>query len=193
MGKDAGPRYQWVAAELRARVERGTYAAGEPLPSQPKLAKELGVSLATLRQGLDVLRDDGWVQSVQGGATRLAPPATRRALILEDDRDCRSLLEQAAHECGVEAVAVETADAAAAAARKGRFALLLLDVQLPGRDGISAAAELRQLQPDARLVFVTANPEHALDAVRRGIRPVEILPKPFELSEVLALLCSPTR
>jgi DNA-binding GntR family transcriptional regulator len=50
MANGDGPRYQSVAAELRARVARGTYASGEPLPSQPKLAKELGVSLATLRQ-----------------------------------------------------------------------------------------------------------------------------------------------
>jgi phosphoserine phosphatase RsbU/P len=143
-----------------------------------------------------VLREDGWVQSVQGGATRLvqpAPPATRRALILEDDPDCRMLLAQAAQECGVEAVAVETADAATAAAARGSFALLLLDVGLPDRDGIAAAAELRQLQPNARLVFVTANPEHALRGARLGIRPVEILPKPFEMSEVFDLLSATPR
>ena len=77
------------------------------------------------------------------------------------------------------------------AASQGDFAVVLLDVGLPGRDGVSVAAELHALQPRARLVFVTANPAQALHAAEHGIRPVEILPKPFDLDEVVELLGTP--
>src|SRR5437588_36414 len=77
------PRYRALAATLRARFQRAEYPWGEPLPSQPRLAREFGVSLATLRQALDVLRDEGWISSTQGGATRVTPPTPRRALVVE--------------------------------------------------------------------------------------------------------------
>ena len=42
--------------------------------------------------------------------------------------------------------------------------LLLLDVQMPGRDGTQLAAELRLRNPAPAIVFVTAHAEHALKA-----------------------------
>ncbi len=188
MTRGVNPRYLEIAATLRERAERGEYPPDQPLPSQPRLARELGVSLATLRQALDVLRREGWVKSTQGGATRLAAPVARRVLIVEDDPTIQRLLVLATRESQLEVVAVGNAEDAVAAAEHGRFALLLVDVGLPGRDGVSAALDLRRLQPQARLVFVTANPEHALHAATLGVRPVEILPKPFELSEVIRLV-----
>lgn len=182
------PRYQSVATVLRDRFDRGIYPTGQPLPSQPRLAREFGVSLATLRQALEVLRREGWVQSRQGGSTRPMRPSVRRALLVEDDPDIRELLLMAAHEGGVEAVAVATAEEAIAEASKGLFAVVLVDVGLPGRDGVYAATEVRKLQPLARVVFVTANPAQALRASDFGLRPVEILPKPFNFDEVIALL-----
>jgi CheY-like chemotaxis protein len=182
------PRYQRVAAQLRERFRRGQYADGEPLPSQPRLAREFGVSLATLRQALDVLRDEGWISSNQGGSTRVTLPSRRRALIVEDDAAIRQLLRYAADESGTEAVEADNAADALAAAGRGRFSIMLVDVGLPDRDGTWAAAELHRLQPGARIVFVTATPGEALHAAERGVRPVEILPKPFDLDEVIALL-----
>ncbi len=186
------PRYRAVASSLRDRFQRGDYPVGEPLPSQPRLAREFGVSLATLRQALDVLRGEGWIQSEQGGSTRVVRPASWRVLLVEDDPAIRFVLQLAAVEARVESRAVSSAEEAVAEAQQTTFSVILVDVGLPDGDGVSVASELRRLQPSARLVFVTANPTQALRAVERGVRPVEILPKPFDLEEVIALLQRPS-
>ena len=42
--------------------------------------------------------------------------------------------------------------------------LMLLDIHMPGRDGVQLAAELRQRPQAPAIVFVTAHAEHALKA-----------------------------
>jgi two-component system response regulator AlgR len=57
--------------------------------------------------------------------------------------------------------------------------LLLLDVQMPGRDGTQLAAELRQKNPAPAIVFVTAHAQHALKAF--DLEAVDYLTKPVKL------------
>lgn len=45
-----------------------------------------------------------------------------------------------------------------------RFDLLLLDIEMPGMDGLKLASRLRLLLPDALLIFITSHVEFALDA-----------------------------
>lgn len=54
--------------------------------------------------------------------------------------------------------------------------LLLLDVQMPGRDGTQLAAELRRLPEPPAVVFVTAHARHALQAF--DLEAVDYLTKP---------------
>ncbi|MFI5783772.1 GntR family transcriptional regulator [Nocardia sp. NPDC051570] len=63
------PRYQLIANELRAQIASGEYAPGDRLPTKPELMQRFGVALATLNQGLQVLRDEGLVETFQGVGT----------------------------------------------------------------------------------------------------------------------------
>ena len=56
--------------------------------------------------------------------------------------------------------------------------LLLLDVQMPGRDGTQLAAELRLKSPAPAVVFVTAHAQHALRAF--DLDAVDYLTKPVK-------------
>ena len=62
----APPRYAQVVAEIRKRIERGTYPPGTLLPSEHQLVKEFGVSRPTIVKALSVLRQDGWIDTQQG-------------------------------------------------------------------------------------------------------------------------------
>ncbi len=60
------PLYINVYDELLLQITKGEYQAGDQLPSEPDLARKLGVSRATLRQALVLLQDDGLVRNIRG-------------------------------------------------------------------------------------------------------------------------------
>ncbi|WP_211748409.1 GntR family transcriptional regulator [Paenibacillus sp. Marseille-Q4541] len=60
------PLYINVYDELLLQITKGEYRVGSQLPSEPDLARELGVSRATLRQALVLLQDDGLVRNIRG-------------------------------------------------------------------------------------------------------------------------------
>src|SRR5438067_1723277 len=64
--------------------------------------------------------------------------------------------------------------------------LLLLDVHMPGRDGVQLAAELRQRPEPPAIVFVTAHAEHALKAF--DLEAVDYLTKPVRRERLHAAL-----
>jgi DNA-binding response OmpR family regulator len=72
----------------------------------------------------------------------------------------------------------------------GAFDAILLDVMLPGRDGFSVAAELRAQQNFVPILMLTARgrPEDVLLGFGAGAD--DYLPKPFDLSILLARLNS---
>lgn len=72
----------------------------------------------------------------------------------------------------------EAADAAGALAwlRTQRCDVVLLDVQMPGPDGMALAARLRALESPPAVIFVTAHAEHAVTAFE--LDAVDYLTKP---------------
>lgn len=56
--------------------------------------------------------------------------------------------------------------------------LVLLDIEMPGGDGLSVAEQLNTLAIPPAIIFVTAHPEHALDAYR--VSPADYLLKPVD-------------
>jgi GntR family transcriptional regulator len=73
-------RYRAIADELRQRVESGELAAGALLPSESELSGAYDVSRVTVRKALDVLRDEGLVDSRQGFGWFVATDPVRQSL-----------------------------------------------------------------------------------------------------------------
>ncbi|WP_045516303.1 GntR family transcriptional regulator [Neobacillus niacini] len=60
------PLFINIYDELLLQITKGEYAVGSQLPSEPVLAKSLGISRATLRQALALLQEDGIVGNIRG-------------------------------------------------------------------------------------------------------------------------------
>jgi len=73
-------RYRAIADELRQRVESGELAAGALLPSESELSGAYDVSRVTVRKALDILRDEGLVDSRQGFGWFVATDPVRQSL-----------------------------------------------------------------------------------------------------------------
>jgi GntR family transcriptional regulator len=74
MRERRAPKYMAIAADLGQRIRAGEYAAGSALPSQRDLSTSYGVTLATLRQALRVLEDEGLLSQQPGRGTFVAEP-----------------------------------------------------------------------------------------------------------------------
>ena len=66
---DHQPKYLRIRGNLRERITSGQWPPGSPLPSQRELAGEFGVSIMTLRQALQLLTDEGLIETRHGSGT----------------------------------------------------------------------------------------------------------------------------
>lgn len=73
-------RYHQIAEEVQGRILSGTYASGRLLPSESELSTEFGASRVTVRKALEVLREDGLVDSRQGFGWFVAGDTVRQPL-----------------------------------------------------------------------------------------------------------------
>src|SRR5262245_47196992 len=73
------PRYRTIAADIADKIRTGVYPPGTALPAQRELGAQYQVALATIRQSLQALCDDGLVVVEAGRGTFAAPvqPAYR--------------------------------------------------------------------------------------------------------------------
>ena len=105
-----------------------------------------------------------------------------RVLVVDDEELARLRLKSMVAECAEPrcTVAGEAANASQALVwlTTHECDLLLLDVQMPGRDGTQLAAELRLKSPAPAIVFVTAHAQHALRAF--DLDAVDYLTKPVK-------------
>ena len=51
---------------------------------------------------------------------------------------------------------------------RGAFDILLLDIQLPGMDGMSLARRIREKDTDVEIIFVTNSPQYAIEGYKVG-------------------------
>ena len=70
--QDRQPKYLRIHGALRDRITSGRWPADSPLPSQRELAAEFSVSIMTLRQALQLLADDGLIETRHGSGTYVA-------------------------------------------------------------------------------------------------------------------------
>ncbi len=65
----AGPLYAQVAAMLRGKICSSEWSASEPLPNEAALAKDMGVSIGTVRKALEMLEQERLINRRQGRGT----------------------------------------------------------------------------------------------------------------------------
>ena len=111
---------------------------------------------------------------------------TLRVLIVDDEALARARLRTLLGDCRQpEALAAGEADSAAQAlalAQHQRFDVALLDIHMPGADGLQLAEALRAVPQPPLVVFVTAHAEHAVQAFE--VEAVDYLTKPVRLERL---------
>jgi two-component system response regulator AtoC len=111
-----------------------------------------------------------------------------RVLIVEDEVGLGRTLETYLRRQGLEARAHPSAEAALAALDEDAPDVALVDLQLPGMDGLAALDALKAVRPDLAVILMTAfsSVSGAVAALRQGA--ADYLTKPLDLEELLVVI-----
>jgi len=110
-----------------------------------------------------------------------------RVLIAEDSAPLRALIrEMLGEDCDVVGEAAD-GDEAVALFDRERPDAVVMDVRMPGRDGIEATAAIKQIDPDASVLVCTAAGDE--EAVRASAAGADgHVAKPFQKPQLLSAL-----
>ena len=127
------------------------------------------------------------ITAAETSETKIGP---LRILLVDDEELARLRLRSLVQECPAPkaVVAGEAANATQALVwlEAHECDVLLLDIRMPGRDGLQLAAELNRRALPPAVVFVTAHAEHALGAF--DLNAVDYLTKPVRRERLQAAL-----
>jgi two-component system OmpR family response regulator len=107
-------------------------------------------------------------------------------LIVDDDAEIRSLLGTYLSRNGLKATAVADGKAMWRALEAARVDLLVLDLMLPGDDGLTLCRTLRARNIELPVIMLTARGDETDRIVGLEMGADDYLPKPFSARELLA-------
>lgn len=122
----------------------------------------------------------------------MSPPVANRLLIIDDDAELNALLAEYLARFGHRLAAATTAAEGRRALEAGGVDLLILDLMLPDRDGLSLCREIRA-DFDVPIVMLSARGDVADRVVGLELGADDYLPKPFEPRELAARIESVLR
>jgi len=114
--------------------------------------------------------------------------AERVVLVVDDEASQRTVLAGFLRKRGMEVVTAGSVDEAVQVASTRTIDLVLTDLRMPGRDGLTLLASLRAINPEVPVILMTAfgTVASAVDAMKRGA--ADFLTKPIDLDELEVLV-----
>jgi DNA-binding NtrC family response regulator len=111
-----------------------------------------------------------------------------KILIVDDEKNIRMTVSQALEDMDVEIDTAASGEEALSKLKDADFGLLLLDLCMPGIDGMEVLEKLSKDRPDIRIIMITAHGtiDTALDAMKLGA--VDFIQKPFTPQEIRDLV-----
>ncbi|MBS1250087.1 MAG: Response regulator MprA [Chloroflexi bacterium] len=107
-------------------------------------------------------------------------------LIVDDEKAVRESLQDILELEGYAVEAVSNGEDALEKLNEKEYVLVILDLKLPGIDGVEVMLQTHLLYPETKIIILTAHGslESAIKAIRVGV--YDYLLKPFETEEILA-------
>ena len=106
-------------------------------------------------------------------------------LVVDDEETIRKLLKSRLEREGIEViVASNAAEAEAALSKNSSIGVMVTDIKMPGKDGLTLTKETKDKNPSLRAIVITGHGEKevAVQALKRGAS--DYLEKPFDMDEL---------
>ncbi|WP_282825637.1 response regulator [Pelomonas sp. V22] len=122
----------------------------------------------------------------------MTSPQTQ-VMVVDDEPELRTLLGEYFQRHGLQVLMAADAAEARELLQRHNPGLLVLDVNMPGENGLSLARWLRETRPQVGIVMLTTASDPVDRIVGLELGADDYLPKPFELRELLARVRAVTR
>ena len=109
-------------------------------------------------------------------------------LIVDNDLKTRRMLKHVIEGQGYNAVAVENVETALAELEKHQFAMIFLDLVLPGSSGVDVLRAIKAKDRIAKAAVVIAYGEDSVAAEAVSVRPFIFIRKPFAVTDIIKVL-----
>lgn len=111
-----------------------------------------------------------------------------RVLVVEDERKVAALVRAGLEEQGFVADVCHDGDSAMRLAESQPYSAIVMDIMLPGRDGLSVLRLLREAHNNVPVILLTARgaPMERIEGLNLGAD--DYVPKPFLMAELVARL-----
>ena len=109
-----------------------------------------------------------------------------KILVVEDERKIATFIQNGLKECGFVADIVHRGDEALEIIERNHFDAIVLDIMLPGRDGLSVLRAVRQRSNPVPVILLTARGEIAEKVEGLDLGADDYLAKPFSIDELAA-------
>lgn len=118
---------------------------------------------------------------------------TQRILVVDDEPGVRSALTGVLRDEGYQVESVDSGEACLDRLTRAVYDVIVLDVWLPGLDGLGTLARLRQRQVDAQVVMISGhgNIESAVRAIKMGA--FDFVEKPLSLEKTVLVVGNAVR
>jgi len=120
------------------------------------------------------------------GLAKLLFVEPMRVLVVEDEAGIAGFLERGLREAGFEVVVESDGDAGYDRALRDELDVLVLDIMLPGRDGLSILRQLRARGNAVPVILLTARGSLDEKLEGLGLGADDYLTKPFYIEELIA-------
>jgi DNA-binding NtrC family response regulator len=117
-----------------------------------------------------------------------APERGKSVLIVDDEKNIRLTLSQALETLALDIDTAVNGEEALAKLKEKPARLVLLDLKMPGMDGMEVLRRIRKSRSPARVIIITAHGtiESAVEAMKLGA--VDFIQKPFAPKEIRAMV-----
>ncbi len=116
------------------------------------------------------------------------PDKKARILVVDDEKSMVTSLRDVLDALGFAVDVAYSGSQAVERASRHRPDFILMDLRMPGIDGVEACREIQRLSPESRVIFMTAYASSSLVVEARSQEHAEVLFKPIEIDHVLEIL-----
>ncbi|MBP1722331.1 MAG: response regulator [Deltaproteobacteria bacterium] len=185
--------------DLRLPGKDGLQVLKEARAKKPKLHGIIITAYPSVEKAVEAMKggavdflpkpiDLSYLEKLVQEKTEAAKTPVKPILVVDDEPSMRESLRDWLKDSGYEVDIAPDGEVALKLISEKDYGLLVLDLKLPGKNGIEVLKEARQRRPGLRGIIITAFPsvDTAVEAMREGA--VDYLPKPFTLSELEKLV-----